>query len=319
VELILSPATADLQRAARSILQGNLVVFPTETVYGLGADACNPNAIKRLFNLKSRPSSNPLIVHLPSTKNISHWAKELPDYARSLAEAFWPGPMTLVLNRNTHVLDLITGGQSTVGVRVPSNYLAQGLLLEFENIGGLGIAAPSANKYGKVSTTSATAVQDIFGDEGIEGDLILDGGVSEYGIESTIISCVESNPTILRPGVVTPELIEAYTGIVIDTNQNLGEIKVPGMSLKHYAPAAKILVNHIPKEGQGLIADISFPTPPGVIRISSPKNLFEFAKNLYDSFKTADGLNLKIVCVYLPQGSSGLATAIKDRVIRAAK
>lgn len=318
MELILSPTTADVQRAARSILRGNLVVFPTETVYGLGADACNPDAIKRLFNLKSRPSSNPLIVHLPSTKNISHWAKELPDYAQTLAKTFWPGPMTLVLNRNTGVHDLITGRQSTVGVRVPSNSFAQDLLLEFENIGGFGIAAPSANKYGKVSTTSATAAQDIFNDEGIEGDLILNGGVSEYGIESTIISCVESKPTILRPGVITPELIEAYTGIVIDTIQHFSDIQVPGMSLKHYAPEAKVVINHIPKEGQGLIADLKFPTPSGVIRISAPKNLYEFAKNLYESFKTADALNLKVVSVYLPEGSSGLATAIKDRVIRAA-
>jgi L-threonylcarbamoyladenylate synthase len=318
VELILNPATADLQRAARSILQGNLVVFPTETVYGLGADASNTVAMKRIFHLKNRPRSNPLIVHLFSTKNISYWAKELPDYAQTLAETFWPGPITLILKRSDHVLDLVTGGQSSIGIRIPSNHLAQDLLLEFEKIGGLGIAAPSANIYGEVSSTSARSAQKAFGNKGIKGDLILDGGTCEYGIESTIIDCTEASPIILRPGVITPELIEGYTGIVCGSNNSDRRKVVPGMATKHYAPKTKILINQIPKAGDGLIADFGIVTPPGVIRIAAPKNLFDFAKDLYSSFQLADSLQVSSLSVYLPVVESGIAIAIRDRVLRAA-
>jgi L-threonylcarbamoyladenylate synthase len=192
------------------------------------------------------------------------------------------------------------------------------LLREFENLGGFGVAAPSANRHGEVSTTTAGAVQEVFGNEGIKGDLILNGGTCEYGIESTIIDCTDLTPNILRPGIITPELIEGYTGIKCASGKNSNSVIAPGMSLKHYAPKTKIFINHYPNKGDGLIAESDFLTPPGVIRIASPKNLFEYAKVLYQSFEKADTLRVKSLCIYLPKSDSGIAVAIKDRVLNAA-
>jgi len=318
VKLISNPTSDDSKKAAVALTQGNLVVFPTETVYGIGADASNAQAINRIYRIKNRPNSSPLIVHISTIRNLFYWASSVPNYAQTLAETFWPGPMTLILKRGTGVSDLLTGGQSSVGIRVPSNRIAQELLLEFENLGGLGIAAPSANKHGEVSATTAHAVQEAFGDEGINGDLILNGGTCEYGIESTIINCTDASPSILRPGVITPELIEVYTGITCNPSKISNGVIAPGMSLKHYAPQTKILINHLPEKGDGLIAEGNFPTPPGVVRISSPKNLFEYAKTLYQSFEKADSLKVKSLCIYLPESESGIAVAIKDRVLKAA-
>jgi L-threonylcarbamoyladenylate synthase len=318
VKLISNPTSDDSKKAAVALTQGNLVVFPTETVYGIGADASNSQAINRIYRIKNRPNSSPLIVHISNIRNLIHWASDVPNYAKTLGDTFWPGPMTLILKRSTGVSDLLTGGQSSVGIRVPSNRIAQDLLLEFENLGGLGIAAPSANRHGEVSATTADAAQEVFGDEGISGDLILNGGTCEYGIESTIINCTDASPSILRPGVITPELIEVYTGITCNPSKNSHGVIAPGMSLKHYAPQTKILINQLPEKGDGLIAGGDFPTPPGVVRIASPKNLFEYAKTLYQSFEKADSLKVKRLCIYLPDSESGIAEAIKDRVLKAA-
>ena len=318
MELISNPTPNDAEKAAIALIQGNLVIFPTETVYGIGADASNSQAINRIYHIKNRPNSSPLIVHISNLQNLFYWASDVPNYAHALAETFWPGPMTLILKRGTGVSDQITGGQSSVGIRVPSNRIAQNLLLEFENLGGLGIAAPSANKHGEVSATTSDAVQKIFRNEGITGDLILNGGTCEYGIESTIINCTDASPSILRPGVITPELIEVYTGILCNPRNNSNGLIAPGMSLKHYAPQTKIFINKLPEKGDGLIAGREFPTPPGVIRIATPKNLFEYAKTLYQSFEKADSLKVKSLCVYLPDSDSGISIAIKDRVFKAA-
>jgi L-threonylcarbamoyladenylate synthase len=318
VKLISNLTSDDSKKAAVALTQGNLVVFPTETVYGIGADASNSQAINRIYRIKNRPNSSPLIVHISNIRNLSYWATDVPNYAKTLGDTFWPGPMTLILKRSTGVSDLLTGGQSSVGIRVPSNRIAQDLLLEFENLGGLGIAAPSANRHGEVSATTADAAQEVFGDEGISGDLILNGGSCEYGIESTIINCTDASPSILRPGVITPELIEVYTGITCNPSKNSNGVIAPGMLLKHYAPQTKIVINQLPEKGDGLIAGGDFLTPPGVVRIASPKNLFEYAKTLYQSFEKADSLKVKRLCIYLPDSESGIAEAIKDRVLKAA-
>lgn len=318
MKLISNPTSNDSKKAAVALTQGNLVVFPTETVYGIGADASNSEAVNRIYRIKKRPNSSPLIVHISNIRNLFYWASDIPNYAQTLAETFWPGPMTLILKRRTGVSDLLTGGQSSIGIRVPSNRIAQELLLEFENLGGQGIAAPSANMHGEVSATTSDAAHEVFINEGINGDLILNGGPCEYGIESTIINCTNANPSILRPGVITPELIEVYTGIICNPSTNSNGLIAPGMSLKHYAPQTEIFINKLPEIGDGLLAGREFPTPPGVIRIATPKNLFEYAKTLYQSFEKADSLKVKSLCIYLPDSDSGIAVAIKDRVLKAA-
>ena len=198
---IISNCTASvIKDAAASLVNGNLVAFPTETVYGLGADATNKDAVARVYEVKSRPVGHPLIVHISSIEHLNKWAKDIPDYAIELARAFWPGPMTLILPRTDLAKDFITGGQDNVGVRVPSHTVALELLKEFEAQGGLVVAAPRANRFGAVSPTTATAVEIELADFLSKNDQILDGGPCSVGIESTIINCTQKNPTILRPG-----------------------------------------------------------------------------------------------------------------------
>ena len=210
----VSNCTADaMARAAEELKAGSLVAFPTETVYGLGADATNPDAVARIYKAKGRPADHPLIVHLGDMQDISDWADEIPDYAIALARSFWPGPMTLIFKRSALAKDFITGGQETVGVRVPDHVIALALLHEFKKIGGKGIAAPSANRFGHVSPTTSAAVTAELSEYLEENDLILDGGPSLVGVESTIIDCTEELPKILRPGAITAEMIQDATGL----------------------------------------------------------------------------------------------------------
>lgn len=206
-----------IAKAAAILKSGGLVAFPTETVYGLGADASNAAAVANIFVAKGRPSDHPVIVHLADASAIAHWAVDIPEQAWALARKFWPGPMTLILKRAPHVLDAVTGGQDTVGLRVPSHPIARALLEEF----GGGVAAPSANKFGRVSPTTAQHVKDELGDS---IDLVLDGGASEVGIESTIIDCSGAVEKILRPGAITAAMIDAALGSahVASRNQYLG-------------------------------------------------------------------------------------------------
>lgn len=301
--------------AAAALKAGHLVGLPTETVYGLAADASNQVAVARIYQVKGRPSDHPLIVHVSSAAMLDRWAREIPSYALLLANNFWPGPMTLVLKRSELAKDFITGAQDTVAIRVPSHPLALEVLKAFEQLGGSGVAAPSANRFGKVSPTTAAAVRSELSDYLSEGDLILDGGESQVGLESTIIDCTGSNPRVLRPGAITEEMIEQATGLaVVETGTN---IRVSGSLKSHYAPTAKVLLDVEPGMGDGLIALSEIATPEGVIRLASPENLAEYAKALYAALRKADDLGLKHVVAFSPEGQ-GLAVAIRDRLSRAA-
>jgi L-threonylcarbamoyladenylate synthase len=317
----LSNCTADTIRDAAAVLKaGHLVAFPTETVYGLGADARNPDAVKRIYEVKGRPSDHPLIVHISSINQLERWASEIPDYAIALARHLWPGPMTLILKRSELATDFITGGQDTVGLRIPSDPLALALIAEFEKISNSAIAAPSANRFGGVSPTTAMAVSAELRDYLKEDDLILDGGASSVGVESTIIDCTGLHPRILRPGAITEEMIIEVTGLELASEVSNGDhpkIRASGSLDNHYAPKATVLLDESPIAGQGFIALAESPTPQGVIRLASPKNNKEFAHVLYQSLRAADEKGLYEVVVKQPVGN-GIAIAIRDRLIRAA-
>ena len=318
---IISNCTlSTLKEAANSLKQGNLVAFPTETVYGLGADASNKDAVARIYDVKGRPIGHPLIVHISSMNNLDKWAQQIPEYAITLARTFWPGPMTLILPRTELAKDFITGGQDNVGIRVPSHPLALSLLKEFEAQGGLGVAAPSANRFGQVSPTSADAVYEELADYLTPNDLILDGGPCQVGVESTIINCTQSVPEILRPGAITASMIFDHLGLVvkqIDSASNNLKIKAPGLLQSHYAPKAKVFLATTPKPGDGFIALATTPTPAGVIRLASPKNNQEYAQLLYQALRLADSKQLPNVIVIPPSGDD-LAIAICDRLERSA-
>jgi L-threonylcarbamoyladenylate synthase len=313
-----------LSKAAANLLAGNLVAFPTETVYGLGADACNADAVARIYSAKGRPADHPLIVHVASMDALGDWAADVPGYAISLARDFWPGPMTLIMKRSDLAGDFVTGGQETVGIRVPDHPVALGLLLAFAQIGGKGVAAPSANRFGNVSPTTAQAVADELSDYFGDADQILDGGSCQVGVESTIIDCTGDVPRILRPGAVTVEMITASTGLpmgdsvavdgsVVDEEQ----IRVSGSLDSHYAPTATVVLDQSPVAGQGFIAMADVATPDGVVRLAAPKNDEEFARVLYAALRAADEQGLRTVVVAQPAGD-GIAIAIRDRLKRAA-
>jgi len=312
----LSTCSADaVQKAAEQLKAGHLVAFPTETVYGLGADATNEEAVKRIYEVKGRPNNHPLIVHVASLNAIEIWAQDIPQYAIELARAFWPGPMTLILRRSDVAKDFITGFQDSVGIRVPSNPIALALLSQFESLGGLGIAAPSANRYGQVSPTSAHDVKVELGDYLSVGDLILEGGQSEVGIESTIIDCRILTPVILRPGAVTKSMIYSELQVELAYSEE-SEFRVSGNLKKHYAPKAKVIINQAPKSGQAFIALSSFQTPDGVYRISSPVNVIEFARDIYAGMRKADELGFSELIIEVPEGQ-GIEVAILDRLRKA--
>jgi L-threonylcarbamoyladenylate synthase len=309
--------------AAANLLAGGLVAFPTETVYGLGADACNADAVARIYSVKGRPADHPLIVHIASMDGLGDWADDLPGYAISLARDFWPGPMSLVVRRSGLAGDFVTGGQDTVGVRVPDHPGALGLLEAFVRAGGKGVAAPSANRFGNVSPTTAQAVSDELGDYLADGDQILDGGPCEVGVESTIIDCTGDAPKILRPGAITAQMIAESTGLevvgqglegaVVDGNA----IRVSGSLEAHYAPAAIVVLDQSPVAGQGFIAMADVVAGEGVVRLAAPKTHEEFARVLYSALRTADEQGLETVVVAQPVGD-GIAVAIRDRLKRAA-
>ena len=311
----LSNCTADtLADAAARLIHGHLVAFPTETVYGLGADATNQAAVARIYKTKGRPADHPLIVHLADMQDISEWATEIPDYAIALARAFWPGPMTLILPRTGLAADFITGGQETVGVRVPDHAVALALLSAFKKAGGKGLAAPSANRFGQVSPTTASAVREELGDFLSENDLILDGGPSLVGVESTIIDCTTDAPRILRPGAITIEMIEEVTGLIMEDRDDV--IRVSGSLENHYAPSALILLDGHPRPGDGYIALKSYPTPEGAIRLSAPVDNEDFARQLYGALREADAQEIDSVVIIQPEGQD-IAVAIRDRLRRA--
>jgi L-threonylcarbamoyladenylate synthase len=306
--------TGDLVAAAKAVKNGHLVAFPTETVYGLGADAENESAVGKIYLAKGRPSDHPLIVHIHSQNQLSYWARVVPEYAISLANRFWPGPMTLILERSDAAADFVTGGQDTVGVRVPNHPVALELLRAFLDLGGQGIAAPSANRFGQVSPTTADAVRDELGPYLEKEDVILDGGFSEVGIESTIIDCRGQRPKILRPGAITAEMIESVTNLALDETES--KIRVSGALENHYAPRAKVILDAVPGQGDGFIAFANVATPEGVVRLAAPETIYEFAKRLYESLREADKQSLARVVIWQPTGD-GIAIAVRDRLLRA--
>lgn len=333
--------TADPRAAAAALLQGALVILPTETVYGLAGRADDPAAVGRIYAAKGRPSLHPVIVHVaepaldPSAPGS--WIRDVPDYARRLAAACWPGPLTLVLPRSARATDDVTGGQDTVALRVPAHPLALAVLRAMDDLdpGGAphGVAAPSANRFGHVSPTSlAHALADL-GDRLTPGDLALDGGPCEVGVESTIVDCTGPQPRVLRPGGIAVADIERVTGLEALDATGSG-IRVPGALPSHYAPAASIALapdaetlqayvdaaveGGTPSVHIGVIASVEITTPEGTTRLLAPESMDAYARGLYDALRRADISGMAfIVAVPPPTDADGVSAAIADRLRRA--
>ena len=315
---ITNPTASAINSAAKALIGGALVGIPTETVYGLAADAENEAAVARIYSVKGRPQDHPVIVHVGSVDYLNKWAINIPDYALKLANEYWPGPMTLILERSEIAKNFITGGQETVGLRVPAHLTTLALLEEFHNLGGNGIAAPSANRFGAVSPTNAEAVQSELGESLDQSrDLIIDGGQSLVGVESTIIDCTVEFPSILRPGATSEEMIAATTRLNTKLEYQ-PKIRVSGSLDQHYSPKAKILLNSNVSIGDGFIALDVLDTPQGAVRLASPRTLEDFARTLYAALREADKRGIERVVVIPPEGD-GLAIAIRDRLARAAR
>jgi L-threonylcarbamoyladenylate synthase len=313
---LLQPTKENIFKSAQNLMAGRLVAFPTETVYGLGASATIESSINRIYEVKGRPIGHPLIVHISSITKLDIWAREIPEFAWDLAKEYWPGPMTLILKRSDLAKDYITGGQDTVGLRIPNNKIALAMLSEFEDMGGVGIAAPSANRFGAVSPTSAIHVLDELNNHLKVSDIVIDGGVSEIGIESTIIDCTAKSVKILRPGAITIEEVKTFAHKV-KLSEGASSIKHSGQFASHYSPKAKVFLDADPKPGDGFIAMKNSSTPPGCIRLAKPENDLEFARQLYSALRKGDSLNLNRIIVLQPE-NFGLGKAIRDRLQKAA-
>jgi len=317
MEIISNCTQGVIEKAAKALTDGHLVAFPTETVYGLGADATNEKAVSRIYSVKDRPANHPLIVHISSINQLEKWAIDIQEYAINLARDFWPGPMTLILKRSELVKDYITGGQSNVGLRVPAQPIALALLVEFEKNGGFGIAAPSANRFGAVSPTTANDVSEELQIYLNREDLILDGGQCSIGLESTIIDCTGPMPIILRPGAITKEMINHSIKIDRIRSNEKSNIRVSGSLESHYSPKASVFIDLLTSPGDGFIAMNDIPTPSGAIRLASPISIEEYAKDFYNALRLGDKKGLKRINVIQPEGT-GLAEAIRDRLSKAA-
>jgi len=313
---------AKIAEAAAQLKAGELVAFPTETVYGLGADASNADAVRKVFAAKGRPADHPLIVHIADTVQLANWAREIPQAVHMLAQKFWPGPLTLVLKRHPNVLDAVTGGQDTVAIRVPSHPVAQALLRAF----GGGIAAPSANRFGRVSSTTAAHVREEFGDTVA---CVLDGGATDVGIESTIVDCSGDAPALLRPGMITPQQIEAVLGAPVAVPL-AGSPRASGMLDKHYAPQTPLmqmegdlvveLAHSLVRQGKrvAVLARTRLqPLLDNLIWIAAPADAAGYAHDLYANLRTLDHAGCDAILVEQPPDET-LWLAIRDRLNRAA-
>jgi L-threonylcarbamoyladenylate synthase len=312
---------ASIARATELLRAGEVIAFPTETVYGLGADASNAAAVAKVFSLKGRPEKHPVIVHIGGAAALDAWAREIPDGARRLAHAFWPGPLTLILKRAATVLDAVTGGQDTVGVRIPSHSAAQALLSAF----GSGIAAPSANKFGHVSPTTAAHV---FADFGLELPLILDAGEANIGIESTIIDFSGERPRCLRPGGVPLGAIEEALGESVGM-RDAAAPRAPGSHAVHYAPRAAVklarrvqiletLASHKGRRIGVLALEVSVPRLAASLQRVVPVVSAQYAHALYANLRALDAQNVDVILVEAPPTTPAW-TAINDRLGRAAR
>jgi L-threonylcarbamoyladenylate synthase len=315
-------AANDITRAVATLRAGGLVAFPTETVYGLGADASNEAAIKKVFAAKGRPHDHPLIVHIASAAQLKDWAREIPSAAHTLAKKFWPGPLTLILKRAAHVSSLVTGGQDTVALRVPAHPLAQALLSEF----GGGVVGPSANRFGHVSATTATHVREEFGDA---VDYVLDGGACEVGIESTIVDLSGGEPVLLRPGVITVTQIEVTLGVALAA-PNAQSPRAPGTLEKHYAPRTPVmlveadlideLARSFTRQGKRvavLARNARQPVINTVTWIAAPEAPAGYAHDLYANLRALDRAGCDVMLVEAPPLAMAWM-AVRDRLGRAA-
>lgn len=312
----------DVERAAKILRAGGLVAFPTETVYGLGADASNPAALRRLYAVKGRPAAHPVIVHIPEGVDLDDYAVAVPPLAYDLARAFWPGPLTLVVRRRRgRIADEATGGRGTVGLRVPNHALALALLAEF----GGGIAAPSANRFGRVSPTTA---EHVVADLGTDVDLVLDGGPCAVGIESTIVDVTAGDPVVLRAGGVTDEELAKVAGGPI-AHRTSGEIAAPGTLAHHYAPlatvelvtpgevAARASAHARAGRRVAVLALRPVPAAGDALVLESPASVEEYARVLYARLRDADREGVDVVLA-VPPPPDGLGIAVGDRLRRAA-
>lgn len=320
-------AQESIEAAARLLMAGRLVAFPTETVYGLGADASNPSAVARIFAAKGRPSTHPVIVHLPSIEHLERWAREVPEAARRLARAFWPGPLTLILKRARGVPDAVTGGQDTVGVRVPSHPVAKALLAAMAKDDDgrrlIGLAAPSANRFGRLSPTSAEHVR-----AELQGkvDMILDGGRCEVGIESTIVDCSGARAVLLRPGKIRAQDIARVIGGVPDAPGSAAP-RAPGTLHSHYAPLqplrlvapdawdATLAQEHRPRAVMAFRARPAHDHSGAWIRM--PPDAAQCARELYASLRRLDESGCEVILVEAPPAGADW-DAVRDRLERAA-
>ena len=309
---------ASINEAAAVLRRGGLVAFPTETVYGLGADASNPTALARLYAVKGRPLNHPVIVHLGDSAQLSRWVREIPRHAAALAERFWPGPLTLVLRRANKVGDELTGGQDTIGVRVPGHPVALQLLREF----GGGVAAPSANRFGRISPTTARHVRD---DLGSDVDLILDGGACEIGIESTIVDLSRGAPVLLRPGRVGAADIADALGVTPMAPDSAAP-RAPGALESHYAPRRPLRLMHptqwnpAPRGDPPRKAVMSFQARPegdaSLAWIEAPSDPERYGHDLYANLRALDACECDVILVEAPPDSAEWS-AVRDRLMRA--
>jgi L-threonylcarbamoyladenylate synthase len=306
--------------AAKRLAAGDVIAFPTETVYGLGADATSPAAVRKIFSLKDRPADHPLIVHFADPATIGEWASEVPEAARILAQKFWPGPLTIILRKSARIPASVTGGQDTVGLRCPSHPVAQELLREFARIGSGVVAAPSANKFGHVSPTTAQHVRDEFG----EALLVLDGGACDVGLESTIVDLSRGAPVLLRPGAVTREAIaEALGEAPRDRDENAP--RASGTLAAHYAPQTPLLLVASADLAANLLEDgaavLAFGEPPAEssfdVWIEAPADAVRYGHDLYANLRALDASGSTRILVETPPGDSAWE-AVNDRLARAA-
>jgi len=308
--------SAEIRRAAQILRAGGLVAFPTETVYGLGADASSEKAVARLYAVKGRPADHPVIVHLYSLERALAWARDVPSEARALAERFWPGPLTLILKRSDKAKDFVTGGQASVGVRVPSHPVARELLEAF----GDGIAAPSANRFGRVSPTTAAHVRD---DLGAQVDLVLEGGASEVGIESTIVDFSSGEPVVLRPGAIAESEIESLLSRRLQRPRS-GSPRHSGGLERHYAPRTPALLvqtfdldRQISLRGAG-VAVLAFSRPDERVGVwlRMPRDPAAYAHGLYGALRELDAAGCAQILVEAPPEGPEWA-AVRDRLQKA--
>jgi len=340
---LLNPGEAAITAAVSCLRNGGLVGLPTETVYGLAARAADATAVARIFAAKGRPVDHPLIVHIGDIADVQHWAADVPNYARNLM-SLWPGPMTLILPKRADVNPMLSGGQATIGIRMPAHPLALQVLR------GLGeaVAAPSANRFGEVSATTAEHVFTALAQHLQPGDVIIDGGACEVGVESTIIDCTGEAPRILRPGAISAETVAAVAGVAVDSNQ-LNAPRVSGSLASHYAPRARVVLvpdaqalataaitettatagnataptattaptERGPDATFGVLALAELALPEGGTQLLAARDAQDYARGLYTALRAADDMGLTLVLAVLPP-AVGIGIAIRDRLMRAA-